>query len=370
MGKIMTIGGVDCYEKDGTAYLRLEQCARGLGFTQTAASGDEDVHWERVSEYLSAINVPTSGDGANPEFIPENVFYRLAMKADGEAAEAFQAKVTEEIIPAILKTRNQKAKDDEGQLQVFMSDRFGRIRGVTIDGEPWLVGKDVAVALGYSNPRDALARHVDDEDKNTVAFHDGIPGNPNVTVINESGLYSLVLTSKLPSAKAFKRWVTSEVLPTIRKTGGYGKQKTEEEDTKNAIVQMASVIGEAFTVVGEKFADLESRVSVLESKSPAKGENPFFLNRNVAESNRHKMNRKVQRVCDLYNMERKRVLRFLYQTVEDKANVSLSSYLSVYRFETGDGDACIVHVLSAHPALNETATGLLDRAIARKAMFD
>ena len=107
------------------------------------------------------------------------------------------------------------------ELMIFNNPEFGEIRTVEIAGEPWLVGKDVAAVLGYSNPRDALAKHVDDEDKNTVAIHDGIQGNPNMTVINESGLYSLVLSSKLPGSKKFRRWVTAEVLPTIRKTGGY-----------------------------------------------------------------------------------------------------------------------------------------------------
>ena len=105
-------------------------------------------------------------------------------------------------------------------LQIFNSPDFGEIRALEIDGEPWFVGKGIAVALGYSNPRDALARHVDEEDKNSVAFHDGTSGNPNQTIINESGVYSLIFSSKLPGAKKFKRWVTSEVLPSIRKTGG------------------------------------------------------------------------------------------------------------------------------------------------------
>ena len=107
------------------------------------------------------------------------------------------------------------------EIQIFNNPDFGQVRTVTIDGEPWLVGKDVAQALGYSNTRDALNKHVDAEDKNTVAFHDGTSGNPNQTVINESGLYSLILSSKLPNAKKFKHWVTSEVLPSIRKTGGF-----------------------------------------------------------------------------------------------------------------------------------------------------
>ena len=99
---------------------------------------------------------------------------------------------------------------------------FGELRTVEIDGEPWFVGKDVAVALGYSNTRDALSRHIDNEDKTSVVIPDsGSNYKSKTTLINESGLYSLILSSKLPSAKDFKHWVTSEVLPSIRKNGAY-----------------------------------------------------------------------------------------------------------------------------------------------------
>lgn len=111
----------------------------------------------------------------------------------------------------------------DNNLQIFQNAEFGSIRTLEINNEPWFVGKDVADVLGYSNPRDALSRHVDDEDKNTVVNPDGNRGNPNMTIINESGLYSLILSSKLPTAKQFKRWVTSEVIPSIRKTGTYTK---------------------------------------------------------------------------------------------------------------------------------------------------
>ena len=114
-------------------------------------------------------------------------------------------------------------------LQIFNSAEFGEIRTVTIDNEPWFVGKDVAEALGYSNTRDALATHISEEDKNTVVISDGKRGNPNQVVINESGLYALIFGSKLDSAKRFKHWVTSEVLPTIRKTGSYQKPMTIAE---------------------------------------------------------------------------------------------------------------------------------------------
>ena len=106
------------------------------------------------------------------------------------------------------------------KLEIFENSEFGEIRTVEINNEPWFVGKDVAEILGYSNPRKAIGDHVDDEDRG-VTKCDTLGGSQDLTVINESGLYSLILSSKLPNAKAFKRWVTSEVLPAIRKHGLY-----------------------------------------------------------------------------------------------------------------------------------------------------
>lgn len=116
-------------------------------------------------------------------------------------------------------------------LQIFESPEFGQVRTVELDGQPWLVGKDVAVALGYKNTKDALERHVDDEDKRQndgVVIHDSIGREQHPVIINESGFYSLVLSSKLPKAKAFKRWVTGEVLPALRKNGVYETVKAQQ----------------------------------------------------------------------------------------------------------------------------------------------
>lgn len=108
-------------------------------------------------------------------------------------------------------------------LQVFKNAELGAVRVTEIDGEPWFVGKDVAEVLGYSNPQKAVRDHIDDEDK-TLNESFTVNGTQGV-LINESGLYSLILSSKLPTAKAFKRWVTSEVLPSIRKHGLYAKEE-------------------------------------------------------------------------------------------------------------------------------------------------
>ena len=106
------------------------------------------------------------------------------------------------------------------EIKVFEHEAFGEIRTVTIDGEPWFVGKDVAAALGYADTFGALKKHVDSEDRQNCQ-NDSFESPRGLTIINESGLYSLIFNSKLSGAKKFKRWVTSEVLPTIRRTGGY-----------------------------------------------------------------------------------------------------------------------------------------------------
>lgn len=122
----------------------------------------------------------------------------------------------------------------ENKIQIFQNEEFGEIRAFSIDNQPWFVGAEVAKALGYQNVRDAIAKHVDVEDRNTVAIRDGMKGNPNRTIINESGLYSLILSSKLEGAKRFKRWVTSEVLPSIRKHGAYMTDALLEQAANNA----------------------------------------------------------------------------------------------------------------------------------------
>ncbi len=135
------------------------------------------------------------------------------------------------------------------EIQIFNNEEFGRIRLVLINDEPWIVGKDVAQALGYSNHRDALYKHVDDEDKNTVAIRDGIQGNPNMIIINESGLYALIFGSKLPSARRFKHWVTSEVLPTIRKTGRYSPNTYRIQDAP--LSEVTALLHEASSFLRE-----------------------------------------------------------------------------------------------------------------------
>lgn len=127
------------------------------------------------------------------------------------------------------------------ELQVFNHPQFGTVRAVEIQGEPWLVGKDVANNLGYQNGSRDINRHVDEEDRHKVMLFDGNQ-NKETIIINESGLYSLVFGSKLPEAKKFKHWVTSEVLPSIRRDGGY--MHTSPDMTDEEIMARAVLLGQ------------------------------------------------------------------------------------------------------------------------------
>ena len=157
------------------------------------------------------------------------------------------------------------------QIEIFKNPEFGAIRAVEIDGEPWLVGKDIALALGYKNAKDALATHVDAEDKRIVQRSENatfdIP-NRGITIINESGFYSLVLSSKLPKAKQFRRWVTSEVLPTIRKHGAYmTREKLWEVATSpEALLKLCS---DLLAVLEEKAAAATAQHNELSAKIKA-----------------------------------------------------------------------------------------------------
>jgi anti-repressor protein len=144
-------------------------------------------------------------------------------------------------------------------IQIFNSNEFGEIRTITKDDETYFVGKDVAKALGFTNPRDAIATHVFDEDKGVETI-DTLGGKQSMTVINESGVYALVFGSRLESAKRFKHWVTSEVLPSIRKNGGYiAGQETLSDDEliAKALIVANNKIAERDKIIEQKQARIE-----------------------------------------------------------------------------------------------------------------
>ena len=152
-------------------------------------------------------------------------------------------------------------------LQIFSNEEFGQIRTMAINGEPWFVGKDVAEALGYSNSSKAVSAHVSEEDRILKTIEaDSQNGNvvkTQTAFINESGLYSLIFSSKLDSAKKFKRWVTSEVLPSIRKTGSYNKPMTEAEQIR--------LLAKGTTELYERVDRVETKIETLENDMPLYG---------------------------------------------------------------------------------------------------
>lgn len=152
------------------------------------------------------------------------------------------------------------------ELQIFQNKEFGEVRSLVINNEPWFVGKDVADILGYQNGSRDINRHVDEEDKRSdVAIHDGSQ-NRNMTIINESGLYSLILSSKLPNAKKFKRWVTSEVLPTLRKTGSYAKAPTDPRELLKLTIEAHEQTAQRVDVLEEKVSSLEKSTTIDSSQ--------------------------------------------------------------------------------------------------------
>ncbi len=142
------------------------------------------------------------------------------------------------------------------ELQIFNNPEFGQVRTIIKDNEIWFVGKDVAEALGYSDTNQAIRKHIDEEDKLTRQI-DGIGQKREMYIINESGLYSLVFSSKLPTAKEFKRWVTSEVLPSIRKTGTYSIQEVSPLKALNEIGQSINLTIETLNEQARRMKNIE-----------------------------------------------------------------------------------------------------------------
>jgi len=149
----------------------------------------------------------------------------------------------------------------ENEIQVFSNEEFGKIRTITIDGDPWFVGVDVANKLGYQNGSRDINRHVDERDRLKTMIFDGTQMRETI-IINESGLYSLVLSSKLPSAREFQHWVTSEVLPTLRKTGSYSITRSDMTEIRN----VANVVNNAVGVVN----DLSEKIDVMNANINAR----------------------------------------------------------------------------------------------------
>lgn len=198
-------------------------------------SDDQRILCRSDLPYTLPIGMKLSGRGLI--VINESALTDLAIRSKKRNASKFRHWLIENLpiikgpeITDIVANRDNSDVSDTSGVQIFHSPMFGELRGILINSEPWFVGKDVTEALGYTNSRKALSDHVEAEDKG-VTKCDTLGGAQNLTIVNESGLYSLIFGSKLEKARAFKHWVTSEVLPSIRKTGEYsllkGSQKNE-----------------------------------------------------------------------------------------------------------------------------------------------
>lgn len=197
------------------------------------------------------------------------------------------------------------------QLKVFENEEFGKVRTVEINGEAWLVGKDVAEILGYSEPRSVVSKKVEPEDRG-VAKMETPSGIQEMTIINESGFYSLVLGSKLSSAKRFKRWVTSEVIPSIRKNGGYianQENLSPEQIVANALIVAQNII-----------ADRDRQIAEMKPKAD------FFDS--VADSKTAISMNEVAKVLDIRGYGRNNLFEFLRKkSILDKFNVPYQRYV-------------------------------------------
>ena len=200
------------------------------------------------------------GRTQRPICVNESGVYSLIFPSKLPIAKRFRHWMTNEVLPEMHQSvENEPTPSRSSRIQIFESPEFGKVRVVDVDGEPWFVGKDVAEILGYSKARNAIAAHVDESDKALAPIQGGCStGIQNTTIINESGIYSLVLSSKLPSAQKFRHWVTSEVIPSIRKHGGYIAGQNEMSDME--------LLSRALLLVKNQLDDRNRQIEEMQPK--------------------------------------------------------------------------------------------------------
>lgn len=208
------------------------------------------------------------------------------------------------------------------ELQIFNNPDFGQVRMVMIEDTPYFVGRDVAEALGYKDTVNAIKSHVDDEDRDVAKCHT-LGGNQNLTVINESGVYALVFSSKLPTAKKFKRWVTSEVLPAIRKTGSYSKPKSQLE----LLVESAQALLEH-----------ERKLTVLSTKQDEQAKQIEIINKRIdmfngvdGSNSREELRHKLNAYCYKNGIPQNKGWNILKQMYNDSYNTNISLLITNYQ---------------------------------------
>lgn len=209
------------------------------------------------------------------------------------------------------------------EITIFNNPEFGDVRTIMIDGEPWFVGKDVANALGYARERDAIANHVDKDDAVKHGVADSIGREQKTTIINESGLYSLIFGSKLESAKKFKKWVTSEVLPQLRKTGSYGTPKLQQTP-----MELLELHYEAIKQVDSKVNSLEERFNDFEQSLPLLPEDADDVSKEVKKRVVEVLGGKNSNAYHDKSLSQK-VFMDAYRNI--KSNFNVSSYKAIKR---------------------------------------
>lgn len=212
-------------------------------------------------------------------------------------------------------------------ITIFNNEEFGNVRTLTINGEPWFVGKDIAECLGYSRSTKAVSDHVDEEDIDGIPIQDSIGRMQNTPILNESGVYSLILSSKLESAKKFKKWVTSEVLPSLRKTGTYTVMATQPNTTSSIIVQPTS--------------DIEL----------PKATNTWYL----------KNRKRIRELCNLMDIERRTLYHLILTEIGKTIDIEQSK--SIYTRDHGFPPEFIMDVVGYFTKMQEIADEYLDRLL-------
>lgn len=212
-------------------------------------------------------------------------------------------------------------------ITIFNNEEFGNMRTLTINGEPWFVGKDIAECLGYSRSTKAVSDHVDEEDIDGIPIQDSIGRMQNTPIINESGVYSLILSSKLESAKKFKKWFTSEVLPSLRKTGTYTVMAAQPTTTSSIVVQPTS--------------DIEL----------PKATNTWYL----------KNRKRIRELCNLMDIERRTLYHLILTEIGKTIDIEQSK--SIYTRDHGFPPEFIMDVVGYFTKMQEIADEYLDRLL-------
>lgn len=214
----------------------------------------------------------------------------------------------------------------ENKVQVFNSEEFGEIRTVKIDGEAWFVGKDIAEKLGYARARDAISRHVDEDDAVKYGVIDSQGRKQETTLINESGVYSLIIGSKLPTAKRFKHWITSEVLPTIRKTGSYSIVNNNLSPQLQAIGHIYEALAIQETELKEiKKRQIETDKKIINAEE--KIINAEEKLSNMEENWKKRINNIIEKVCNDNNIYIMSEKGKLFDELEKREHCDLNNRL-------------------------------------------